>query len=354
MSSISALNSLLSGSSSTGIDLSEILEAALGASTPGIDVNQAVSAAVTAAQAPETTWENQITTLESQASALNSIQTDAENLDTDMQSLNSLTGPLAATSVTSSNSSVISATAASGAALGDSVVEVSQLAATDSWSSDTLSSSSAVVPTGNFTITTPDGTTTTITSDGTDTLSDLQSQINGDNLGVHASVITDATGSRLSITSDTSGSAANFTVSPSGSSGLNFTESVTGANASLTVNGVQITSASNTVTGVLPGVTLNLLSTNDSPVTLSVSPDTSQASTAINQFVSDYNTLIQAVNAQYADSGSGEGVLAEDPTIRTLQSTLMSALSYVYAPSSGSTTVSNLSDLGITVRRTGR
>ncbi len=353
MSSISALNSLLSGSSSTGIDLSEILEAALGASTPGIDVNQAVSAAVTAAQAPETTWENQITTLESQASALNSIQTDAENLDTDMQSLNSLTGPLAATSVTSSNSSVVTATAASGAALGDAVVEVSKLAATDSWSSDTLSSSSAVVPAGNFTITASDGTTTTITSDGTDTLSDLQDQINGDNLGVHASVITDATGSRLSITSDTSGSAANFTVSQSGSSGLNFSESVTGANASLKVNGVQITSASNTVTGVLPGVTLNLLSTNDSPVTLAVSPNTSQASTAINQFVSDYNTLIQAVNAQYSDSGSGEGVLAEDPTIRTLQSTLMSALSYVYAPSSGSTTVSNLSDLGITVQKDG-
>ena len=60
MSSVSALNSLLdSTSSSSGIDLSQILQAATGASSAGIDVTSAVNAAVTAAQAPETNWENQ-------------------------------------------------------------------------------------------------------------------------------------------------------------------------------------------------------------------------------------------------------------------------------------------------------
>ena len=70
MSSVSALNSLLDSTSSTSsIDLSQILQAATGASTPGIDVTAAVNAAVTAAQAPETAWENQESTLQSQSTA---------------------------------------------------------------------------------------------------------------------------------------------------------------------------------------------------------------------------------------------------------------------------------------------
>src|SRR6202012_4485571 len=112
MSSVSALDSLLSSSSSSStINLSQILEAALGASSPGIDVNSAVSAAVTAAEAPEQTWESQQAVLQNQTTALNQLQTDATNLDNDMLSLNNLTGPLSATTVTSSNSSIATATA---------------------------------------------------------------------------------------------------------------------------------------------------------------------------------------------------------------------------------------------------
>jgi flagellar hook-associated protein 2 len=355
MSSISALNSLLSSSdSSSSVNLSDILEAALGASSPGIDVNEAVSAAVTAAEAPEQAWENQESTLQSQSSALTQLQTEAANLDNDMQSLNSLTGPLSAATVSSSDSSIVTGSAASGSASGNYVVVVNNLATTDSWSSSTLTSDTAALPAGTVTITNAGGSSTSITTgSGVNTLDDLASAINSDDLGVTASVITDATGSRLSIVSSTSGSASDFTVSSSDPSSFGFSEAVPGANASLTVNGISISSASNTVTGAVPGLTLNLLSTSSSPVTLAVSPDTSQITAAINQFVSDFNTLITAVNAQYSDTGSGEGVLATDPTVSTLQSTLMQALDYTYAPSSGTTTMPNLSSLGITVNSDG-
>lgn len=348
MSSSSALNSLLGSSNS--IDLSDILEALTGASTPGIDVTAAVNSAVTAAEAPETYWENQESTINSQASALTAIQTDATNLDNDMQSLNSLTGPLSATTVTSSNSSVVTGTSVSGTAAGTTTVVVNNLAASDSWSSDVVASSTTALPAGTLTITPAGGSATTITiGSGVNTLSDLATAINGDNLGVTANVITDANGARLSIVSNTSGSANDFTVS---SSSANFTEVVPGANASLTVNGISIASASNTVTGVVPGLTLNLLSADaGTQVDLTVSPDTSQVSTAVNQFVSDYNTLIQAVNAQYADTnGSGEGVLATDPTLRNLQSSLFQAVDYT---STGSGTVSSLASLGISVNDDG-
>jgi flagellar hook-associated protein 2 len=349
-SAISSLSSLLSGSS-TGYNLSQILEAAMGASTPGIDVNEAVSASLTAAEAPEQQWETQESTLQSQTSALTAIQTDAENLDADMQSLNSLSGDLSATTVTSSNLSVLTASSASGSALGDTVVTVNSLAQSDSWSSTTLASASTTIPAGTITITPPGGTATTITTDGTQTLGDLATQINSDNLGVTANVINEAGGSFLSIVSNTSGSAADFTVSTSGT-GLGFTEVQPGANASLTVNNNPISSASNSVTGVIPGLTLNL--TGQGSATLSVSPNTSSASALINQFVSDYNTLIGAVNTQFTDTnGEGEGVLASDPTVQTLQSDLLQAIDYTYTPASGTTTMPNLSSMGITMNSDG-
>jgi flagellar hook-associated protein 2 len=353
MSSISALDSLLSSSTSS-IDLSSILEAATGASSAGIDVTSAVNSAVTAAQAPETTWEDQETTLQSQVTALTSLQTDATNLDNDMQTLNSLTGPLSSAAVTSSNSSVVTATAASGTATGTHVVEVDSLATTASWTSATYASSSTDLPAGSFTITNGSGNSASITTDGTETLSDVVNTINNDDLGVTASIVTDANGARLSIVANSSGSASNFTVTSSGSSSYGFSQSVTGTNASLTLDGISISSASNTVTGAISGVTLNLLSADKgTDVTLTVAPDTTSVTTAINQFVTDYNTAISALNTQFTVTNSAEGVLATDSTVRNLQSELLSALDYTYTPTSGTTTVPNLTSLGISVGNDG-
>jgi flagellar hook-associated protein 2 len=362
MSSVSSLNSLLASTASTsstnsGIDISSLLEAATGASSSGIDVTAAVTSAVTAARAPETAWKNQEATLQSQTTALTQIQTAATNLDADVQSLNSLTGPLSAATVTSSNSSLITGTAASGSASGNHVVVVNSLATTASWASNTVADPTAALPAGNFSITDATGATTTITTSGTDSLNDVAGQINSDNLGVTASVVTDATGSRLAIASNTSGGAANFTVSSTGSAtGLSFTQPVTGQNSSITVDGLPISSATNTVTGAVPGLTLNLQSASPgTQVSVSVSPDTTQAASAIQQFVTDYNTLIKQVNSQFSfSSGSGQGVLASDPTVRTLQSTLLGISGYTSTSTSGAaTTTTSLGSFGITTNSDG-
>lgn len=356
MSSISALDSLLnSASSSSSVNLSSILEAAFGASSPGIDVTDAVNSAITAAEAPEQSWDNQESTLESQASALTQIQTDTTTLDNDVQALNGLTGPLSALTVTSSNSNVASGSAVSGTVPGNYSLEVNNLATTASWTSGTFASGSTALPAGSFTITTASGATT-ITTNGTDTLSDVAQEINSDNLGVTANVITDASGSMLAIVANSSGSAANFSISSSGSAAYGFTQAVTPVNASVTVNGINIDSASNTVTGAIPGLTLDLLSAPPgAQVNLAVAPDTTQASTAINKFVTDFNTLIGDLNTQftYSTTNGSEGPLAGDPTIVNLQTELLNALNYTYTPSSGSTTVSNLSSLGISVNNDG-
>lgn len=357
MSSTSALNSLLSSaSSSSAIDISSLLEAATGASTPGIDVTSAVGAAVAAAEAPEDTWQSQITTLKGETSDLTQIQTTTASLDSDMQSLNSLTGPLSATLVTSSDSNVVTASASSGTATGNAVVEVNSLASTASYSSTVVSSSTSTLPAESISITNNSGDTSSITTgSGVNTLSDLETAINSAGLGVTANILTDASGSRLTITSNTPGSAGNFTASSTGGS-FGLTQAVTGSNASLTVNGIAVSSASNTVTGAVPGLTLNLLSASPgTSVSLSVAPNATQASAAINQFVNDYNSLIGDLNEEYADTGSGQGDLAGDPTIRNLQSDLLNAVGYTASPASGNstTTIPNLSSLGITANGDG-
>ncbi|HSY37727.1 MAG TPA: flagellar filament capping protein FliD [Acidobacteriaceae bacterium] len=355
MSSSSLLGSLLgSSNSTTAIDISSILQAAMGASTPGLDVTSAVNSAVTAAKGPENIWNAEITTLQSQTSDLTNIQTATTNLDSDMQSLNSLNGPLSASTVASSNSSVVTATAAPGTAAGNNTVVVNNLASTASFSSTAVANATTTaLPLESFTITNSSGKTATITTgSGIKTLSDLETAVNSAGLGVTASIITDASGARLAITSNTSGNTGNFTLTSTGTT-FAFGTGVTGKNALLTVNGFSISSATNTVTGAVPGLTLNLLSASPATtVSLTVGPDTAAASTAINKFVTDYNTAISDLNSEFANvAGSGQGSLAQDPAIQNLQSTLEQAVAYSAAPAAGSstTTVQNLTSLGITV-----
>ncbi len=348
-SSSSAVSSLLSGSSSSSsIDISSILQAALGASSSGIDVTGAVTAAVSAARAPETAWQNQLTLLQTQASDIHTIQTHVSTLDDDVQALNSITGPLSARTVSSSNPSVVTASAASGSTAGNHVVVVNNLATTGSWVSGVSANGTTAVPADNFTITTGTGSTT-ITTDGTQTLTDVANQINADKLGLTASVVTDATGSRLALVASTSGAAANFTVT--GGASLGFAQAATGQNASLTVDGINISSASNTVTGAVPGLTLNLQNASlGVQTTLSVQQDVSTATTAINQFVTDYNAVISDLNSEFTFNGSSQGALATDSTIRSLQSAVLGALSY---SSGGTSTVTSLAALGVNVNNDG-
>jgi len=165
-----------------------------------------------------------------------------------------------------------------------------------------------------------------------------------------ASAGSDANGTNLTIT----GSSA-FTINEPA---FGFTQATVAADASLTVDGVPIQSSSNIVTGAIPGVTLDLLGASSSAINLTVASDATQVSTAINQFVTDYNTALKLVNAQFTDTSTtdssgntttSQGVLGSDPTLRAFQSTLEQALSYVNTPTTGTTTVSTLSDLGITV-----
>ena len=100
------------------------------------------------------------------------------------------------------------------------------------------------------------------------------------------------------------------------------------------MDGVNLTSASNTVSNLIPGVTFQLLAPSPAEsdgsleqVQVVISNDNTGVESAVNQFVSDYNSLISAVNAQEGNTSSGTPEpLFGSPTLSLLQQELLNGL----------------------------
>jgi len=344
MSSSSIGSSLISGSEST------TSSGGLGA---GIDVSALVSAALADQTAELTVLQNQQTQLTDQQTALDSFNTDLQTLQNAVYALTDPAGQLTDVAATSSNSSIVTASAISGTPTGTHTVVVTNLATTSSEYSSEQTSSSTPLATGTLTIQVGSAAPTSITVDSTNnTLDGLAAAINNANPGVTASVITDANGARLSIVSNTSGAPGDLTVTAS--AGLpTFTKPVTGVNAQITVDGVPIASTTNTVNSAIPGVTLSLASQSPgTPVTISTSPDVTNQEDAINSFVSAYNTVVGDLNTQFSiNSSTGEpGPLSSDSTLSLAQSQILAAGSF---STTGNGAINSLSDLGISFNNDG-
>ncbi len=181
----------------------------------GFDVSSTVSAIVANLQNIETPWKNQLSTLESQDSAISSLGTLLSTLSNDLSNLTNAQGILAEKEGSSSDTGVLNLTAASSSAVaGTHTVEVTSLAQTSSGYLAPVSSASATLS-GSITLQVgASGTPQTITLDSSDdTLSGLAAAINSSGVGVNASVLTDASGSRLSLVSGTSGTGGTLTIS---------------------------------------------------------------------------------------------------------------------------------------------
>jgi flagellar hook-associated protein 2 len=179
----------------------------------GFDVSSTVAQIVGNLQNVETPWKTQLTTLESQDTAISSLGTLFSSLSNDMSSLTDLEGILAQKTGSSSDTNVLSLTAANSTAVaGTHTVEVTNLAQTSSGYlapitnlNDTLS--------GSITLQAGSGTAKTITLGPADkNLTQLAAAINSSSVGITASVLTDANGSRLSLVSGTSGTTGDIVV----------------------------------------------------------------------------------------------------------------------------------------------
>jgi flagellar hook-associated protein 2 len=180
----------------------------------GFDVSTTVAQIVGNLQNVETPWKNQLTQLQSQDTAISSLGTLLSSLSNDMSSLTNPTGILAQKTGSSSDTNVLTLTAATSAAVaGTHTVEVGNLATTSSGYMTQIANANDPLA-GSVTLKAGSGTPLTITLNSTDnTLAGLAATINASGVGINASVLTDSEGSMLSLVSATSGASGNIAVS---------------------------------------------------------------------------------------------------------------------------------------------
>jgi|SRR5271154_371656 len=334
----------------------------------GIDVNTLVSQIISEQSGQLAVWQGQQTTLATQEGLLEGEENNLTSLQTAVAALADPAGALAAQAATSSNSAVLTATAQTTAVTATHQIVVNSLATTGTLYTNPIAAGADTSflasgqTSGDVQLQVGGASGTThniaITQGSNDTLNTLASYINAQSTangwGVTASVVSDTSGSRLALFSQSSGSAGALSIVNNSNTTLNFETPVGGTNASLTIDGVPFSSSSNIVTGAIQGVTLNLLSQSPgNPVQLTVGPDTNQIATAVNNFVSAYNTVVSTINSQYVVDPTGTipaPPLESDISLRSLQSSILADAAYAIGGNSG---LVNLASLGINMNDDG-
>ncbi|SEL45791.1 flagellar hook-associated protein 2 [Roseateles sp. YR242] len=348
----------------------------------GLDVDSIVSKLVALEKQPAVDLQDRTSTIKTQISAYGKIQSAMSAM---RDAASKLTTPTtwSALTATSSDSSMATVTAGSGSGAGSYALSVTQLAAAQSISSkamastDTVGAGTMTIELGQWggteaspTFTSQNGKTPiSITVSATDTLASVRDKINASGAGVLASVVTDATGSRLVIRSQDTGEANGFRVTTADADGTNgdasglsalaydptasiksMTQNAAAQNAKLTINNMEISSATNTIENAVDGLSVNILKKGDSTVT--VGQDKDAVKKSINDFVTAYNTLMNLMrdNTKYDDSNKTAGTLQGDSTAVNLQMQLRNITS------TGSTlggAYARLSDLGLNIGTAG-
>ena len=180
----------------------------------GFDVSSTVAEIVGNLQNVETPWKNQISALEAQDTTISSLGTLFSNLSNDLSGLTDFQGVIAQKQGSSSDTNVLTLTAANDTAIaGTHTVTVTSLAQTSSGYLAPIASAADTLS-GSITLQVGTGAAQTITlNSSNDTLSGLAAAINESGAGINASVLTDASGSRLSLVSGTSGADGNIAIS---------------------------------------------------------------------------------------------------------------------------------------------
>ena len=326
----------------------------------GIDVASLVTQALAPENSEVQVLQQQQSGLQTQAGLLTGINSDLSNLQTAVNSLTDVLGPLTTLSAQSSQPSILTASAQTGATAGTHNIIVSTLASQSTLYTNAIAdANTSIIPSNasnadiQIQVGGPSGAThdIPITAGSNDTLNTLVSYINSQNWGITASVLTDSTGARLAIYSGTSGTTGALSLTNNTTS-LSFNPPAGGTDATFTVDGIPFASSSNTVAGAIPNVTLNLVgAVPGGPVQVTVAPNAAQAAQAVNSFVSAYNTVIGDINQQFTvdPTTNSEGPLGSDNSLRSLQSNLLADATYSF--SNGA--ISSLDALGITMNNDG-
>ena len=354
----------------------------------GLDINNLVEQLVSAERVPtESRLDRKQQTLEAELSTMGTIKSALSTFQSAVSSLNSPT-LFRAHTASSSDDTVLRASASSVASNGTYQVEVKNLAQSHSLATTSFSSASEVIGTGTLTFrfgttdyNTGTDTYNSFTADSdqatfsieinssNNTLSGLRDAINNADGGVQASIVNDGSGYRLLLTSASTGASNSLEVTvdegtglpadntdTSGLSRLAFNASAThleqtviAQDSEIVVNGLTVNRSENLVAGVISGVTLDLnKAAPGAPVTVKVEQDLDAITSKMESFVTAYNDLRGLVNDATAfNAETGEaGILLGDSATRALMNQLRQAMGQSIGALQGGA-FSTLSEVGI-------
>ena len=255
--------------------------------------------------------------------------------------------------VSNSQTSAFSASSTTSARAGSNNITVSQIAQEQRSVSNGFASETAAFSDNSITLTLSVGSTSATTTHITVADASLQgavSAINAADLGVTAEIVDtgiDGDRYRIQLIGETGADQAFSLTSDDDSISFSSVQSAT--DAQLNVNGIEFTRSSNVIDDVLTGVSLTLNTVTDGAANLNISQDNAQARANIVDFVTIYNEAQRQLK-DLANS-SNEGALAGDSIFRSLTSSLRNII--LGSSSSGSGDISSLSDMGISVARSG-
>jgi flagellar hook-associated protein 2 len=318
-------SSVSSSSSSSGLNLSSLGGGGLQVTglASGLDTNQIITEEMSIYKQPVTNLQNQQSGLTAMNKQLASIQQELQTLSSDALAVGDPTLFMTQQSVTSSDTTRVQASSATGAGVGGYQVSVTQLAnsaqATYGYTSPT-SDDQVTVGTGSYTI------------KAGESIQDFVDSINSDQSG---SVYAAATNSGTVVFSSRATGASSSVAVTDPSNALSRQSSKPGQDAQFSVDGVSGSSSSNTVANAIGGVTLTLtgVTTTSGPITVNVgapAPNAGNIQGAINTFVTQYNKVISDIQTQVAQQPSSsdptQGTLYGDPGLQDLLSSMRSMM----------------------------
>jgi flagellar hook-associated protein 2 len=324
-------------------------------------------------QAFQTLYRKQENTYQSQLTALGKVQTALNDFRSAVKSMNSSTSSVVQNSATSSSDSNFTATAGADALAGDYQIFVEQVATANQVSASmpsTLTADTEIPATGTLDLTVGstsmslDLSTIDSDGDGKTTMAELVKAINNssDNPGVNATLVRSNGQTHFMLSSTETGAANTISVSASGTGESWFENAFSSLNQITAAkdaviwlgaqnSGLKLTNSSNTFSNVIDGVDVTVKkaqTSGDSSLNLSVGADDDGTKTQVNKFIEAYNTLMSTLNKYGKSSAvnSERGVLANDPTLRSIKSQVNRVVRQTFNGK-------RLSDIGITISRSG-
>ena len=335
----------------SGFETSTIIESLLGFQQAQIDTFNSRKAEIATEQTSFKGVEAQLLTLKGSLGQLNRTRNSVFDVS----------------AAVSSNEDILTVAADSGASPSVYQLSVESLATAHQVASQGLASASEQIATGDLTFKVGDRAAQTISIDqSNNTLPGLVTTINEQLKDVSASVIYDQASDthRILLSSKHTGADNQITVTSGQDAGTGVVPDFSGPAIQEAANAViQLGSgpgaltteyATNQIDGLIDGVTIDLKSASPgTTVTIDVSKDNTAAREAIENFVTDFNAVIEFIEAQtrFNPDTNQASPLLGNRSVSTVKDRLFAAVTNTISVSGG---VSRLSQIGVDFNAQGR